>query len=88
MIFATTTGSEWINAPYVIHVSAPTPCTRRSVVGLRQKYETANSTVASHPIQSAFIGGGQVRARSHRIGAAGAECVSAPIEISAAPACA
>src|SRR5437764_12716449 len=55
MMFASTTGSEWINAPYVIHVSAPTPCTGRSVAGLRQKYGTANSTVASHPIQSAVL---------------------------------
>lgn len=50
-MFATTMGSALISSPYPIHSSAARPCTPRSVLGLLQKYELANTAVATQPIQ-------------------------------------
>ena len=42
-MFATITGSEWINTPYSAHNPAATPCTRRNPLGPLVKYDTRNT---------------------------------------------
>src|ERR1700752_3560348 len=50
-----------MSTPYTTHSTAPAACTRRRLAASRQRYELANTAVATQPIHARVISGGHVR---------------------------